>query len=796
MHKYKVAVVGAGPGGLSAAAHAAELELPHILLESTKHHANTIQLYQKGKHVMAEPGILPLRSPMEFDAGTREQVLGAWVQGLEQYKVNIQYGSEVTGIEGERGNFKLTMKDGAVVESEFVILGIGVQGNPRKLPASGAELPVVQYQLDDPDEYKGETVVVVGAGDAAIENAVALSKHNKVFIINRREEFARAKQGNLDLITRSIEQGKVQCFYGTNPARVEESKNGDKPYTFTLATGSGEAQVPCDRIIARLGAVPQRKLVESWGIQFADETPTALPELSQTYESNVPGIYIIGALGGYPLIKQAMNQGYEVVEYLLGNKIKPADHPLLEEAFNILPFSMDVDEVLDLMQERIKMFSEINPLLFREFMLDSQVLSPRQGETIYKKNDYTSTFYTILDGEAHIQLEDKDKRTLGPGQFFGEQSLISGRRRDATVIAGEGCLLVETPRRTMVKLINSNESIRRGIDEIFIGRAIQASFAPNTPTEELRDVVQAAQLNSFKAGDTIYQEGDEGDTLHLVRVGSLTLSREIAGREIVLSYVPAGNYVGELGLIGNRKRLDTARASVRTETISLDSKSFLSLLEKEPELKDQVQEQVRERLKREAAMAAQPESGDVISFFMQQGLGEGTDVLIIDESLCVGCNNCEKACAETHSGTSRLNREAGASFAYMHVPISCRHCEHPHCMKDCPPDALRRAPNGEVYIEDSCIGCGNCVNNCPYGVIHLAYKPPKKPGLLSWMLFGAGPGPGEDTTATHGPNDLKKAVKCDMCKDLPGGSACVRACPTGAAIRINPEQFVDFVKIV
>jgi Fe-S-cluster-containing hydrogenase component 2 len=37
-------------------------------------------------------------------------------------------------------------------------------------------------------------------------------------------------------------------------------------------------------------------------------------------------------------------------------------------------------------------------------------------------------------------------------------------------------------------------------------------------------------------------------------------------------------------------------------------------------------------------------------------------------------------------------------------------------------------------------------------------------------------------------------VKCDMCKDLDGGPACVRACPTGAALRLNPEQFVDLIK--
>lgn len=58
-------------------------------------------------------------------------------------------------------------------------------------------------------------------------------------------------------------------------------------------------------------------MVESFGITFPNNDPAAVPQLSPTYESNVKGIYIVGALGGYPLIKQAMNQGYEVVESML-----------------------------------------------------------------------------------------------------------------------------------------------------------------------------------------------------------------------------------------------------------------------------------------------------------------------------------------------------------------------------------------------------------------------------------------------------------------------------------------------
>ncbi len=110
-------------------------------------------------------------------------------------------------------------------------------------------------------------------------------------------------------------------------------------------------------------------------------------------------------------------------------------------------------------------------------------------------------------------------------------------------------------------------------------------------------------------------------------------------------------------------------------------------------------------------------------------------------------------------------------------------------MADCPPDAIHRAPNGEVFINDSCIGCGNCERNCPYGVIQLSAKAPAKPGLMSWLLFGSGPGPGQDKSIKgEGP---KKAVKCDMCKDIEGGASCVRACPTGAAIRVRPDEFLS-----
>ena len=169
MESYDIIIVGAGPGGLSAAAHAVSTGQSHVLLEASDGIAHTVQRYQKGKHVMAEPSILPLRSDLPFEPGSRESILEAWHTGVTAPGTRIVYNARVSSITGERGDFTVTTADGGIWQGRHVILAIGVQGNLRKLGVPGEDLPFVQYQLDDPDEYENESIVVVGAGDAAID---------------------------------------------------------------------------------------------------------------------------------------------------------------------------------------------------------------------------------------------------------------------------------------------------------------------------------------------------------------------------------------------------------------------------------------------------------------------------------------------------------------------------------------------------------------------------------------------------------------------------------------------------
>lgn len=809
--RIKVAIVGSGPAGLSAAGHAARLGMSHLLIEKTDHLSDTIFKYQKGKHVMATPSNLVLRSDLDFDAGSREKILGIWDEQVAGQGVNVRFNAEVTAITGEQGNFAIEIKGGEPVLAENVVLAIGTQGNPNLLRIPGADMPLVQYQLDDPGEYFDEHITVIGSGDAGIENALGLAadpaQRNIVTILNRRDSFARAKGANVKLLEEAEADGRISVRRETSPQEVRMGENGSE---LVLDTRDGEEVIRCDRIIARTGSQPPRGFVEAIGIQFTSEERDAFPALTPTFETTKNGIHVIGALAGYPLIKHCMNQGYDVIEFLNGNAdLKPADQPILEEKFARLPGNKPVEHWLDVFGSNVRIFKELSPLQLRELLLDSTVHHYQKGEVVFTRNEPGSSMFAIAQGSVAVEVNPNDPSITVPieeGSIFGEVGLISGRRRGATIRAAEPLVAVELSRTAALKLIATVPSAGRVVNQISIERQLLQMFGSGLTPEDVSTLVEAAEVMDVRAGQKVIEEGADDKDFFVIRRGSMIVEKDIGGKPVFLSYLPAGSYFGEMAVIDGSKRTATVKAAIKSEVVRFPGEAFNALLDAKPKLREKALQDMAGRREVTAFVEARKDSfgsaadmySETAQFLVDNGIGEATDVLLIDETLCVGCDNCEKACADSHEGLSRLDREAGRTYAHLHVPTSCRHCEHPHCMADCPPNAIKRGPDGEVFIDDTCIGCGNCQRNCPYGVIRLDARPPEKPGLLSWLLFGMGPGPGEASygwrkkkAEEQGTTSAKLAIKCDMCLGIEGGPACVRACPTGAAIRVAPEKFLS-----
>jgi Fe-S-cluster-containing dehydrogenase component len=131
--------------------------------------------------------------------------------------------------------------------------------------------------------------------------------------------------------------------------------------------------------------------------------------------------------------------------------------------------------------------------------------------------------------------------------------------------------------------------------------------------------------------------------------------------------------------------------------------------------------------------------------------------LFIDPSRCIGCRACVHACAEceTHRGVSMMHLETvDRGVSTQTVPVVCMHCEEPACARSCPADAIKKTADGVVQtaLASRCIGCGNCVLACPFGVPEVFERP-----------------------------DLM--MKCDLCYDRTSAGKrpmCVTVCPSGA----------------
>ena len=822
---YEIAIIGSGPAGLSAAARAAELGISHVLIEKSGRLSDTIQKYQKKKLIMATPVQLPLRSSLSFAEGSKEDILEIWQKGATSLNVNVRYNSEFSSISGAKGNFRISLKGGDEVSAAHIILAIGTQGNFNKLTCEGADLSTVkvQYQLDDPGEYKDEHIFVIGAGDAGIENALGLvadpAQNNFVTLINKNVDFPTAKRPNVDKVLATLASNKRFSLISEGVTSKIE------PGFITVKVPTGETRLRCDRIIARIGTSPPRKSIEPFGIEFTSPDRNAFPRLSSTFESTVPGIYIVGALAGYPLIKHCMNQGYDVVEYIRGNtQLAPADEDLIAKRLSHLPEQRSVTEWITYLRSRVPILNFVSPLQMREFLLDANVRSFQKGSTIFNRGDVGSSLFAIAEGTVTIHADSKRGSAaianVVAGSIFGEVGLLSGRPRGATIRAADRVVAVEIERTGVQKLMSEHSEVRDIIEKVTLERLILQTFDSSLEPSDVAEVLSTAKILTVEPDQAIIEEGDEGIDLFIIRNGSMKVEKKIGGRVVFLNFVPANSVVGEMAMLSEGRRSATVRANLRSLVVRLDGSVFLRLMNRKPSLRMKLQALFDERSKMNAFTEEQVQkSANIAELYTaraqflldhkksNQAVAEATDVLLIDETLCIGCDNCEKACADAHDGLSRLIREAGRTFDHLHVPTSCRHCEQPHCMADCPPNAIHRGQAGEISINSDCIGCGNCARACPYGVIRMDKPPPPKPPLINWILFGKGPGPGEPDRAwkeqkPKGDQDPAKsagkktvAIKCDMCATRADKRpVCVKACPTGAAIRVAPQEYLEVAR--
>jgi CRP-like cAMP-binding protein/Fe-S-cluster-containing dehydrogenase component/ferredoxin len=450
----------------------------------------------------------------------------------------------------------------------------------------------------------------------------------------------------------------------------------------------------------------------------------------------------------------------------------------------------------------------------------------KRGEVICREGEYGSTAFYILDGEArvsiaspiaHVKTKGAVKRFLGKlssrltqrqndereeetsqnwihidapvdlnyenpvailkaGDLFGEMTCMSLYPRSATVRAETDCTMLEM-LRNVLDIMQRNKNFRAQLDRSYRQRALESHlravpiFAELTDEfiESLRDKVE---LLRFTPGQAICRQGEPADSFYLVRIGFVKVSQTHPGGEMVLAYLSRGEYFGETGLLKGDVRTATCSALDHVEVVRISADDFAKMSAEFPQVRQKLEATEQERAKMNRNRLSMVSSTPLDSF-LKQGLMEAQSLLLLDLDSCTRCDACVRACADAHDGVTRLVRE-GLRFDHYLVATSCRQCLDPLCMVGCPVGSIRRRNSLEVIIEDWCIGCGLCADNCPYGNIN----------MHPFNVFADVPGAAGKKVAMV----KQKATSCDLCSDFAEPS-CVFACPHDAAHRVDPRQF-------
>ena len=304
-------IIGAGPAGLSAAEAAAREGLSYLVIEKGLI-ADTVFHYPVGKTVFSTPNELELRAgelrPCR-EKPTREELLSYYVRFALDEGLRINTEEEVTGVErlGAEG-FSVRTTRGEYSAAR-VLFAIGAMARPRRLGVPGEDLPKVQHRFVEAYPYVRKEAMVVGGGNSAAEAALFLAEDGArtTFVLwradweNRDPKMNAIKPWVRAPLEAQIERGRLRVLFFKEVEEITERE-------VRVRREDGEAVVlPNDAVFVLIGSEADLSLLRRLGVRIEPGKLCDVPAYDpETFETNVPGVYVAGHFTHARHIKEAI----------------------------------------------------------------------------------------------------------------------------------------------------------------------------------------------------------------------------------------------------------------------------------------------------------------------------------------------------------------------------------------------------------------------------------------------------------------------------------------------------------
>ena len=296
--RFDIIVVGAGPCGIAVGTAAEKAGLSCVLFDKGCVTSSLVgyPYYMTffSTAVLLEVGDVPFTIPNPKP--TRQEALAYYRRVVEHWELDVHQYEEVVDIDGVEGDHRLKTRTADGTETVYaaaaVVIATGSFQEPNFLGVPGEDLPKVRHYYHEPYPYYDQDVLVVGAGNSAVEAALEMYRNGaRVTMVHFLDMIDRGvKPWVVPDITNRLERGEIAVHWRHRVAEIRLSS-----VVLRADNGGSETEIENDFVVAMTGWRADYAPLRSLGVEIDDDTGIPTHDTA-TMETNVPGLYIAGVI--------------------------------------------------------------------------------------------------------------------------------------------------------------------------------------------------------------------------------------------------------------------------------------------------------------------------------------------------------------------------------------------------------------------------------------------------------------------------------------------------------------------
>lgn len=322
MSQFDAIIIGGGPIGLAVGIEAQRHNLSYLILEkgtivnSIYHYPTNMTFFSTSEKI--EIGAVPFVS--HGVKPTRREALEYYRRVAGKYSLPVNTYETVSGFEKQNGGFVVTSDKGSY-HTKTIVIATGFYDHPNLMGIPGEKLPKVKHYYDDAHPYVGRKVLVVGAANSAIDVALETWRAGaEVSLVHRGPEIShRVKYWVRPDIDNRIKEGSIKAYFNASLAEVREGEAD-------IQTDEGLLTIQNDFVLAMTGYQPDFEWLTNNGIALSDDEIRLPLRDEETFESNIPGVFLAGTVCG----------GMNTNKWFIENSIEHAEIVVKEIAARVV----------------------------------------------------------------------------------------------------------------------------------------------------------------------------------------------------------------------------------------------------------------------------------------------------------------------------------------------------------------------------------------------------------------------------------------------------------------------------